>query len=131
MTIVPVWSRCWRRRKSRGIERITMIKRWQVGQWRPPMAGEVLGQSVLLSKRFGLELGLKTIGVRGHPSISLLPFSSHNLPLSICIPHPYLCTIYNDHTYSRLTNSCRVPASHSASTLATSDEPQTHRDRSA
>jgi hypothetical protein len=31
--------------------------------------------------------------VRGHPSISLLPLSSPTLPLSICIPHPYLCTI--------------------------------------
>jgi hypothetical protein len=38
--------------------------------------------------------------VRGHPSISLLPLSSPTLPLSICIPHPYLCIISKDHTYS-------------------------------
>jgi hypothetical protein len=41
------------------------------------------------------------VPVRGHPSISLPPHSSPTLPLSICIPHPYLCTISNDHTYSR------------------------------
>jgi hypothetical protein len=39
--------------------------------------------------------------VRGHPSVSLLPLSSPTLPQSICIPHPYLCTISNNHTYSR------------------------------
>jgi hypothetical protein len=84
------------------------------------------------------------LSVRGHLSVSLLPFSSPTLPLSICIPHPYLCSISNDHTYSQrlpgltvrrlsrswLTNSRRLPTSHSAHTLATSDEPQTHWDRS-
>jgi hypothetical protein len=39
--------------------------------------------------------------VREHPSISLLPLSSPTLPLSIGIPHPHLCTIPKDHTYSR------------------------------
>jgi hypothetical protein len=39
--------------------------------------------------------------VRGHPSISLLPLLSPTPPLSICIPHPHLCTISKDHTYSR------------------------------
>jgi hypothetical protein len=83
--------------------------------------------------------------VRGHPSISLLSLSSPTLPLSICISHPHLCTISKDHTYSRqlpglmvrrlsrsrLINSHRLPASHSARTLAASDEPRTHGDRSA
>jgi hypothetical protein len=43
----------------------------------------------------------KDLSVRGHLSISLLPLSSHNPPMSICIPHPYLCAISSDHTYSR------------------------------
>jgi hypothetical protein len=64
------------------------------------------------------------------------PLISH-FPLSICIPHPHLCTISKDYTYSRwlsrsrLTNNRRLPDSHSARTLAASDEPQTHWDRFA
>jgi hypothetical protein len=38
--------------------------------------------------------------VRGYLSISLLPLWSPTSPLSICIPHPHLCTISKDHTYS-------------------------------
>jgi hypothetical protein len=38
--------------------------------------------------------------VKGHSFISLLPLSSPTLPLSICIPHPHLCTISKDHTHS-------------------------------
>jgi hypothetical protein len=82
--------------------------------------------------------------VRGHLSISLLPLLSPTPPLSICIPHPHLCTISKDHTYSRrlsgptvrrlsrsrLTNNRRLPNSHSTRTLAASDEPRTHWDRS-
>jgi hypothetical protein len=74
--------------------------------------------------------------VRGHPSVSLLPLSSPTLPLSIGIPHPHLCTILKDHTYSRrlsrsrLTNSCRLSTSHSTCTSAALDKPQTHWDRS-
>jgi hypothetical protein len=91
--------------------------------------------------------------VRGHPSIPLLPLSltmsigickgtsvhfltsplvSH-FPLSICIPHPHLCTISKDHTYSRRLSGLtvrRLPDSHSARTLAASDKPRTHWDRS-
>jgi hypothetical protein len=37
-------------------------------------------------------------GVRGHPSISLLPLSSPTLHLFICITPPHLCTIFKDHT---------------------------------
>jgi hypothetical protein len=85
-----------------------------------------------------------TPAIREHLSVSLLPLSSPTLPLSICIPHPYLCAISKDYTYSwwlpgpmvqqlsrsQLTNSCRLPTSHSAHTLATSDKPQMHWDRS-
>jgi hypothetical protein len=39
--------------------------------------------------------------VRGHPSIFLPPLSSTILPLVICTPSPYLCTISRDYTYSR------------------------------
>jgi hypothetical protein len=38
------------------------------------------------------------VGVRGHPSVSLLPLSSPTLHLFICIPPPHLCTIFKDHT---------------------------------
>jgi hypothetical protein len=41
------------------------------------------------------------LDVRGHLSISLLPLLSPTSPLSICIPHPHLCTISKDHTDSR------------------------------
>jgi hypothetical protein len=37
-------------------------------------------------------------GVRGHPSVSLLPLSCPTLHLFICIPPPHLCTIFKDHT---------------------------------
>jgi hypothetical protein len=81
-------------------------------------------------------------GTSGHFLTS--PLISH-FPLSICIPHPHLCTISKDYTYgrrlsgltvrrlsrSRLTNNRRLPDSHSARTLAASDEPRTHWDRSA
>jgi hypothetical protein len=73
--------------------------------------------------------------VRGHPSVSLLPLSSPTLPLSICIPYPYLCIISKDRTYSqrppglmvrrlprsRLTDSRRLPASPPARTSTASD----------
>jgi hypothetical protein len=39
--------------------------------------------------------------VRGHPSVSLPPLSSTTLPLFICTPSHYLCTISRDYTYSR------------------------------
>jgi hypothetical protein len=41
---------------------------------------------------------VKTVAVRGHPSVSLLPISSHTLHPFICIPLPHLCTIFKDHT---------------------------------
>jgi hypothetical protein len=75
--------------------------------------------------------------VRGHPSVSLLPLSSPTLPLFICIPPPHLCTSSKDHTSSRRpsrsrhTECHRLPASPSACTSATSDEPRMHWDRPA
>jgi hypothetical protein len=38
------------------------------------------------------------IGVRGHPSISLLPLSSPTLPLSICISHIPLYHLQGPHS---------------------------------
>jgi hypothetical protein len=84
-------------------------------------------------------------GVRGHPSVSLLPLSSPTLPLSICTPYTHLCIISKDRTYSRrppsltvrrlprsrLTDSRRLPASPPTRTSTASDGLRTHWDRSA
>jgi hypothetical protein len=75
--------------------------------------------------------------VRGHPSVSLPLLSSPTIPLIypclyVCSPH--LCTIPRDHTQRPATfvfQVQRLPVSFSACTLAASDKPWTHWDRSA
>jgi hypothetical protein len=47
------------------------------------------------------EMNALIIGVRGHPSVSLLHISSPTLHLFICIHPPHLCTILKDHIHSR------------------------------